>query len=646
MHVLPTRSSRRPLTAALLLLAAFVVRGPAATAGATPTEQWYVIEIADTPVGSVHEQAKDGDGVVQVDTRSHMVLNRLGSKVEMTMAGASRESATGRLIRLDFELKLSQQATSLTAVVEEGKVRLTSRAGMQSFERELPFSGEILGPDGLRRLSAERLRAPGDEVRAQVFSPELAVVTTVTRRVLAAEAAAGAPGGVGAIGGAIKVEERVEGYPFPRTLWLDAAGLLVQSEEQGPFGMVRMRRADQAAAERAAGGGELPAESYGSTVVRTQVRIPKPRRTEWLELRLTHRRPEIGWPDFDHPNQRVRERTADGVVLEIRRPPAPAGQIFPVAATAANREYLEPNAYVQSNDPELAAQARAIVGEERDLVRAGVALQRWVAESMTFDAGIVLAPSVEVFRDRRGTCAGYAMLLTAMARSVGIPARYVLGYVYVDGMFGGHAWTEVLAGETWVPLDSAIPAAGIADAARFAFLTTSLAAGAGSLGAGPAAAMYGQIDLVVLGYGREGEPRRQVAADAPLYTVEGDRYRNTGLGLALDKPARLRFTALEEVWPSPTLLALEGPAGERVVLERRQGFPWEDAAAAARKELGELVPEGRSAVLEVAGRPALLAEADGKAALAVPDGDDIWVLHAQAMDAAALLREVAAGLRL
>jgi transglutaminase-like putative cysteine protease len=51
-------------------------------------------------------------------------------------------------------------------------------------------------------------------------------------------------------------------------------------------------------------------------------------------------------------------------------------------------------------------------------------------------------------------------LATAMCRAVGIPARIVCGVVYADSflskqdIFGGHMWTEVYIGDTWVGLDA------------------------------------------------------------------------------------------------------------------------------------------------------------------------------------------------
>ena len=49
------------------------------------------------------------------------------------------------------------------------------------------------------------------------------------------------------------------------------------------------------------------------------------------------------------------------------------------------------------------------------------------------------------------------MLLAALCRAAGIPARVVWGCVYTpeyDGSFGHHGWNEVYVGEAgWIPID-------------------------------------------------------------------------------------------------------------------------------------------------------------------------------------------------
>ncbi|MDF1814282.1 MAG: transglutaminase family protein [Verrucomicrobiales bacterium] len=73
--------------------------------------------------------------------------------------------------------------------------------------------------------------------------------------------------------------------------------------------------------------------------------------------------------------------------------------------------------------------------------------------------------AAEVQQDRIGTCQDFAHLLIGMCRSIGIPARYVSGYLYDPGLDHGsaasftgtnvsHAWVDFYAPEVgWVGLD-------------------------------------------------------------------------------------------------------------------------------------------------------------------------------------------------
>ena len=645
----------RRLIAALPLFAlpALVQTVPPAPAPSAPppSATWYVVTIAGQPVGALHEEVADDGASVQVTAKSHLVLNRMGSKVEMQMGEVSREARDGRLQALDVDIRVSTQATSSHVTVEDGVVRIRDQAGERSFERTVPFTGDLLGPEGMRRLSAARLAKAGDRIAAQTWAAELGGVRTVTRTVAAEESVtvAGSPVRT------LRVEEVTEGSPAKRLLWLDADGRIVQSSDPGPFGDMRTLRTNEAAARQAEAGGELPAEVYGSSLVHTQVRIPHPRRVERLVLRLRHRDPSLGWPDFAGPGQRVVEKTGDTVTLEITRPQPRTGQPFPVKAEGDDRAYLAPSAYVQSDDPEIRAAAQAVVAGETDAYQAGQKLQRWVTKNMKFDLGIVFAPSTEIFKNRRGTCAGYAMLLTTMARSVGIPARYVLGFVYMDGIFGGHAWVEIKVGEDWIPLDAAIPAVPIdtpADAGHIALLRTSLAEGIAAVGASPALQqMYGHLDIDVLSVTVAGKPAWTVPAGSLSYTIEEDLYRNTGLGIEIKKPSNFRFVGLDAVWPDDRLVGMEGPDWKKVDLRRATVYPGEDAETVAWRALDAQVPGGRhgqpSALrADAAGRPAWFSAREENAALAWRDGEDLWVLSVEGKDAGLLLRRIAPSVKL
>ena len=69
----------------------------------------------------------------------------------------------------------------------------------------------------------------------------------------------------------------------------------------------------------------------------------------------------------------------------------------------------------------------------------------------------------EVLQLKAGVCQDFAHLFIAVARALGVPARYVSGYIYVPGAGGvtegaSHAWAEAwVPGTGWVGYDATHP---------------------------------------------------------------------------------------------------------------------------------------------------------------------------------------------
>lgn len=78
-------------------------------------------------------------------------------------------------------------------------------------------------------------------------------------------------------------------------------------------------------------------------------------------------------------------------------------------------------------------------------------------------ATTVNTPVSEVFEKRRGVCQDFAHTLIAMVRSIGLPARYVSGYLRtipapgqprLRGVDASHAWVSVYCGKLgWIDID-------------------------------------------------------------------------------------------------------------------------------------------------------------------------------------------------
>jgi transglutaminase-like putative cysteine protease len=113
----------------------------------------------------------------------------------------------------------------------------------------------------------------------------------------------------------------------------------------------------------------------------------------------------------------------------------------------------------------VAGYARASFPAGRPLLEGVLDLTARIHDEFTFDpkATTVATPLTEVFASRRGVCQDFARLEIACLRSLGIPARYVSGYMEtvpppdtprLVGADASHAWLSVYCpGIGWIPVD-------------------------------------------------------------------------------------------------------------------------------------------------------------------------------------------------
>ncbi len=98
-----------------------------------------------------------------------------------------------------------------------------------------------------------------------------------------------------------------------------------------------------------------------------------------------------------------------------------------------------------------------------DVVGATLALHRAVGTTLTYAPGTtyVGVHIEEVLQRREGVCQDFAHLVIALCRSMGIPARYVSGYLFtVDDSTGADSDVDVVDVQTHAWVEVAIPGVG------------------------------------------------------------------------------------------------------------------------------------------------------------------------------------------
>jgi transglutaminase-like putative cysteine protease len=124
-------------------------------------------------------------------------------------------------------------------------------------------------------------------------------------------------------------------------------------------------------------------------------------------------------------------------------------------------ELLAPTSYVPYT-PELKAVADELSARRspREAIDAAV---WWVRDQLVYEPGAtgVHTSATDAWRGGRGVCQDFAHLSLAVLRAMGVPARYVSGYMHPDPearvgetMIGqSHAWLEAWDGD-WVGIDA------------------------------------------------------------------------------------------------------------------------------------------------------------------------------------------------
>lgn len=190
-----------------------------------------------------------------------------------------------------------------------------------------------------------------------------------------------------------------------------------------------------------------PAASVRQRVLEWRVELPVPSVTLTDAYdNLTH------VLTLDAPHQEIRLLAVGRVEVDDTDDGEPAGRINP-------RVFLRDTSLTTADDA-----IRAFVAPLRAMVRSrpmmGMTdLMHGLLERMPYETGhtSVESTAAQSFAAGRGVCQDHAHVFVACARELGIPARYVSGYVYTpdSDQVASHAWAEAWLSGRWVSFDVA-----------------------------------------------------------------------------------------------------------------------------------------------------------------------------------------------
>jgi hypothetical protein len=450
-------------------------KSPPAADGLPPTRKsapirdaWDIYFLQGNRIGYGHTNVvhgrQDGRQVVVTNSLNHLAVKREGQTTQEDIRVQSVETPEGRLIRFDTELRLGPSPIrSMGEVHGDQLVITTSSTGAAppaGSSTSIPWLPNCGGPFAMEQSLLRKPMRPGErrELKSlmvgfnQIADVELDAKDFEPTKLL---------GGTYHLLRIDTVTRLPDGQKLDGIVWTDRMGDALKTYSQA-MGLETYRAAKAEALEEA-GAAEL--DLMPATMVKLKRPLPNAHHTQEVQYRISLDGGDPSGAFVAGPTQAIKPldaQTALVTVYAIRPGQSDGNRHAP--ADPPTDDDLQPNSFIQSDDPKIRSDAAKAAGGETDPWRVAVALERYVhREVKNKNYSQAFATSAEVARSREGDCTEHAVFLAALARARDIPARVAVGLIYMPSAqaFGYHMWTEAHIDKRWIPIDGTLALGGI-----------------------------------------------------------------------------------------------------------------------------------------------------------------------------------------
>lgn len=411
----------------------------------------------------IQRQQHNGREVLRIEGVAVMRIVRDSQASSQETRFVSWETPDGQL--LDFESTMQAGPVPIRTLghVNGNRLQLTTTSAGKTMASEISWSPEFGGPYAVEASLQRHLLQPGETRKIKFLMPNLNDIVTVEVIARDFEPVAMPSGKVSLL--RLDTAMRFStGMVMTGKSWVDRTGDVLKAfTDEGSIESLRATKAE-ALDEKNLGQFDL--------VEKLSIKLDQP-------LELGHRATQIryrvelegGDPAavfVSGASQQVKSlgpHTAEITVYAIR--PGRTGGNPTAISDPPTDDDRRPNNMIQSDNPKIVAMAREAAGDEKDPWKIAVKLEDYVRRIITtkdFSQGF--ATAAEVAETHEGDCTEHSVLLAALARARGIPARVAIGLVYVERSrsLAYHMWNEVYLEGRWIPIDATLARGGIGGA--------------------------------------------------------------------------------------------------------------------------------------------------------------------------------------
>lgn len=462
-----------------------------------PYEYWETQYLNAQRIGVTHYRVeKAGTDRLTLTATSTLQVQRAGQPIRQTVTVQTIEHVDGRVDSYFEDIEGGGATTRISGSVSDGAMPLRISNGETSSSTSVAWPSQTWGPMGVHQLLLRKPMRSGERRVAQVFLPQIHKTARVTL-VAGKPEDTTAPDGLLSQVLPIDVVMRLDDQAINNRVWINAKGEVQKSVMTAGLNLSSYR-VPREVAERIVAQGQV--DLFEATAIKLDETLIDPEKAQRIVYTVQAKDTDPFALLSRESNQAVRSQSAFRSELTVWRPqsdgPLPAG----VRQTPPTPECLASSPLIKCDDPlvvklaaHLASDATEPAAVAQKLTEGVYASIRKKNFSRSFDA------AQDVARTLEGDCTEHAVLLAALLRSRGIPARLASGVIIqtTDGKSVGvyHMWTEAWIGGRWLPLDATLGT--VAGCGHIKFLETPLAEANPYAALLPVMASLGQLSLSV-----------------------------------------------------------------------------------------------------------------------------------------------------
>lgn len=404
------------------------------------SERWFGIYVNSERVGFYRQRIdKSGDGY-RMEGNGSVRMKVMSFSKEASMRETYLVSKNLALRSFDVEQTVNGTSSHISGKVSGSAIHIKNDVKGKTIDKILRFKGEVYPGPSLNFYPLMHSVAAGSSYKIQAFDPEELKIREIQITVLGEEKTNGGQP-------ALKLRNNL--YPFVNNdIWVDGEGNTL--EESVREGLVTITAEQPDALGSFIGDWALAKKDliYDFSLVRVEPPIKDSNKLSGLAVEISD------WSDalplLQGERQQAEKRGNGRVVFKT-------GSLARISSEAQPQEpaewQLKPAEKIESDAPEIMAQAGLLAEGAKNREELSKALASWTAEWLkdTVDDGGSAAAS---FRSKSGNCQTHTRLYTALARASGIPTRFVSGLVYLEGKgFLYHSWAESFLDGRWISVD-------------------------------------------------------------------------------------------------------------------------------------------------------------------------------------------------